>query len=207
VAELVVLVGISKISRFKGVIHFWGIISALVYVFFLTVIFTTAKTHLGSYLLPAFPFIAIAIAECLFYLSVVAKKYNIFLYAGFFVFVLFAAYICVSQRNAQTMYWTPDERAVGELYKGHTEQLYTIDWRIGETIEYYGDTKLIKLDPYTDKGKTVKGPLYIVVDPEDEPFFVRDGVPLYPGLSVVYQGTTLALLHSDRDVLLPQFVQ
>ncbi len=205
VAELALLIGLKNVRQFKNVIHFWGIISALAYVFFLTVIFTMAKTHLGSYLLPAFPFIAIAIAECLFYLSIVAKQYKVFLYSGFFALVIFAAYICVSQRNMQTMYWTQDEQAVGALYKGHTEQLYAIDWRIAETIEYYGDTNVIKLDPYTNKGKIVKGPFYVVVDTIDKPFFVRSGTPLYPGLNVLYQGTTLALLYSDRDLILPQF--
>lgn len=206
VAELAILICLKNMHKFKNVIYFWGILSALTYVFFLTVIFTIAKTHLGSYLLPAFPFIAIAIAESLFYLSVVAKKYRILLYGGFSAIVIFAAYTCVSQRMMQTPYWTPEEQVIGMYYKGHTEQLYAIDWRVAETIEYYGDTNLIKLEPLTDMGKLVKGPFYLVVDPIDEPFFVRSGVPLYPGLTILYQGSTLALLHSDRDLILPQFV-
>lgn len=208
-AEILTLFAIRKHAKaFARKEIFRGIIVPFVFSFFIVVTFTSARTHLGPYILPAFPFFAMSIAMSWYYLSTLLPKYRN-LFAGLMVLPIIAgAAFCVYLMPAKVPPYTYDERAIGQIYKDQKTKapLYTLDWLATETINYYGDTHAQPLNPVVVSGQTFKGPFYISVTPMGASyFFSAVDSPKYPGMKLLYIGTTFAFIYAAQDVQMPVF--
>jgi 4-amino-4-deoxy-L-arabinose transferase-like glycosyltransferase len=162
-------------------------------------LFTAAKTHLAAYVLPAFPFLALSIA--LGVNEVMKRLKNtqimrVFVEPGIaivlFLSVIIGFYVCamfVSPKDDQMVGFAYDERAIGELYRAeHMPQvpLYIYNWRILETLDYYGDTQVTTLMPDDVHGQTLHGPFFLALDSRDIPYlFDGSGTPRFAGIKLM----------------------
>ena len=185
------------------------ILNPLLIATFIFVLFTLARTHLGPYIMPAFPFFAISIAVGYHYLASVWHAYRYWLGAGISVCILGGIALCVYLMPAEVPPYSFDEREIGRIYKSQNlinTPLYMFDWKAVETVDYYSGTQAKALDPNIIDGKVLHGPFYLAIDPIGvNYFFTPPNTPLSPGLALLYVGRSFALIYSDRDQLIPDF--
>lgn len=184
------------------------------------VLFSAAGTHLSPYLLPAYPYMAIFVGLLV---HTISKSFGKYSYVPFFIVSLLVtsgAYYSSSQTYAAVLQDVPDEAAIGRLFKEqhiNSAPLYSLDWKILETINYYSGTKTQPLNAVDMSGKELKGPLYLVTTIPGASYFfsVKNGtfdskngvlISTYPNLHTVYFGSNLVLLYFDSDIRLPEFV-
>lgn len=185
------------------------IVIPLITAFCIILVFTFARTHLGAYIMPAFPFFAMSIAISWHYLSSnFSKQKNLFALLALALLAAGAAF-CFYLIPEKVPPYTFEERSVGQLYKAENNiqaPLYALDWRVVETINYYGNTQTQPIDPRVVGGKTFKGPFYLITTPVAATyFFYSPETPKYSGIKLLYFGSYFALIYSDRDLMMPVF--
>lgn len=180
------------------------LLSALGSALLIIVLFSNAGTHLPSYILPAFPFLAlyIALATHSIFRSITARRTQMVLatltacYVGFIVFRTFPAVF------DQVPPVTYDERSIGIIYKNHHDKpLYLIDWPIPETINYYGDTAAILINSQSPPQAILHAPFLMVVTAPVATQLFHDPVHA-AGMTLLYKGEHLGLIDVQSDVRL-----
>ena len=210
IIETLIIAAISFSRNFRSQIHIQYLMAPLVTAVLMIGVFSMAGTHLTTYLLPAFPFLAMYVALSYRYLLGLIKKrtvkISVVLISVFFV----GLYIPGSVTSAlnQVPGLTFDERRIGQILKENENGgvPYIVDWPMLETIPYYGNTKLAYLDSKHDTGGLLKAPFYLIINSLDQSFFYRDpATPLHEGFNIVYVGKFLTMFHVDKDLSFPPF--
>ena len=188
------------------------IVAPLVTALVILTFFSFAKTHLNSYDLPIFPFLAMFVA-ILFHqsLSTVKYKYLIVIAVGLFATGIYYMY---SPAFTSTTYQY-DEMQVGLAYKANQSSisgpLYSFDWWRLDTMNYYGDTYANYIDPNNPTLKVLKAPFYFMTSVSDEKriFYDANGTPnkAFSNLPVGYQGKYLFLVYFNKDVDIHSLLQ
>lgn len=168
---------------------------------FIFLAYAMAKTKLIFYLIPVFPFEAIAVsAGALFLFRVFPgrRKKLILITAGSAAFMLAAVSTSYQLFYSPIPYSYPfvyDERDIGQIIKirnkGHT--LYSLDWRAYDTIYYYSGQSSIKpVD--RDNLKVGFPPPYFLIMPR--PYFKNTE---QPGVKTLFAGKYLVLLEANPE--------
>ena len=134
------------------------------------VLFTAAKTHLGPYIMPAFPFFAISIALGFSTLAIISHRAKVMgiliMLLGVVAGVVMNLYT-VSEKNTQVTPYTYDERAIGETYRATRMPqvpLYAFGWPAVETFNYYGNTQAKVFNINNMDGNTLRGPFFLAMN-------------------------------------------
>lgn len=174
------------------------------------VLFSIARTHLSTYILPAFPFLAmfIALSFDFFYFNFEARRNVMAVFM--FLFICFGAYQSIAAISSVVPVYNADQMRLAELYKTAQSQffapLYTYGWPYLEVLSYYGDTRPQFINPSDVAGQEIKGPFYMMATINDiVRFFVSPTVsqPGYENLKVLYTGEYLVLFYSEKDTKMP----
>lgn len=206
VGELIALICVNFVTKTKQIPFKVAAVFLLSSAFFI-VLFTIQKSHLGTYIIPVFPLLAISIVVIYHDLSSVSIIFKRSLNIVLLISVLFAAYVCLINLNSKVPVFTYDEKNIGLTYKQNPPApFYSLDWNVHETVNYYGDTIIGSISPSTDSGKIIRAPFYLFVDIPAETYFFYDiNTPDYPGLKILYQSKSYALIYGSQDLTLPQF--
>lgn len=202
--DLIVIVGtpfifllcISKQLRAKIFVR--TLIAPLSAAVMIVLAFTLAQTHLPTYIMPAFPFLAMYVALAFKYLLRLlnAKYSKLFVIILAMLLVLPYSFNGMAGALDQVLPATYDEQAIGHIYASNPSgTLYSAGWPILETLNYYGKTSVSYLATSSASGKLLRAPVY----------FVAGADMSSPGFKVLYKGNTLSLLYSDADVQLPTY--
>lgn len=179
---------------------------------FIIFLFSIAQTHLSTYIMPAFPFLAMFVA-LLFYR--VGQFFNFS--TAVLIMCLVVLFVIGGFKNIDALNTlvTPqhyEERAIGYALKEarsvNTEPFYSLDWPHAEVINYYGGVRPTGLDPVTIGEQGVIGPFYLVTTTLVQTyFFSKEGKPYtgFESMNVLYQGKGLVLIYSDKTVKMPVF--
>lgn len=209
IIETLIIIGISFSRHFRSQIHIRYLMAPLFIAALIISLFSMAGTHLTTYLMPAFPFLAIYIALSYRYLLALIKNKAAQVSVILISVVFVGLYIPSSVSSALNQVPAPtyDERHIGQILKENPNDLpYIVDWPMLETIPYYGNTQVTYIDSKLDTGRLLQAPFYLIINANDESFFYRDPqTPLYSGLSISYKGEYLTMLHGDQDLLFPPF--
>lgn len=168
-------------------------------------IFSLASTRLSAYVMPMYPFFAMFIGILFHQLSPIIKREYLAAFA--LVLLVTGIYYTYSPKFTPTTDQY-DEMRVGQAYLGNqgfsSGPLYSFDWWKLDTMNYYGDTSVIYLDPRNPTVKVLKAPFYFVTSLQDEKkiFYDNNGTPksAYGDLEVGYQGKYLFLVYFDKDM-------
>jgi 4-amino-4-deoxy-L-arabinose transferase-like glycosyltransferase len=185
---------------------------------FIIVLFTMARTHLSTYIMPAFPFFARFVAIAVYYFSLLFRKEAIAALVFLLVcLVAFGAFKSFRTLDALVKPWDYEERDIGMLYKkanaralngAEKTPLYVLDWPRLETLAYYGDAELQHIDPRTVGGRELKAPFYLVTH-TNALNYLKSGDRVFAAdderVRELYSGKVLVLFYSDKDMTLPQF--
>jgi hypothetical protein len=192
------------------------LLSPLVSALFIIGAFTLARTHLSTYIMPAYPLLAIFIAIFISLYSEVLNDYKEAInYVVIPIFLIIACFCTITSTGKIVTDVHFQEREIGKAI--HTNNadniqkdvpIYALDWQQLDTIKYYSDANAVTLDAKKEGGTVLKGPLYLTTHTLAENFFyagVGKPRPGFEGLKVVYQGDYLVLFYSENDVKLPIF--
>jgi 4-amino-4-deoxy-L-arabinose transferase-like glycosyltransferase len=194
--ESVLVLSVSLSKRLRARIHFSHLLPPLLTGVFIVTVFSLAKTHLPTYILPALPFFAMYIAFSYQYLLNLISRSSVRIFTIAVSALFVSSYIFSSVASAldQVTSVTYEEQSLGQIYKNNPPgTLYSFGWPVLSTINYYSATSARYLDASTEGGKLLKAPLYFIVQASTAP----------QGLKVLYRGNSLMLLYSDHDIQLP----
>jgi 4-amino-4-deoxy-L-arabinose transferase-like glycosyltransferase len=203
--SLILVCSLSKRFRENAPLRHFA--APLLTALLIVILFTAARTHLPTYILPAFAFLAMYIAIAFWYFLTLIQKevvrFGVFgaslLFVGFYT--IFSAASALDQVPLPTF----DEQAIGKTYRQNPEgPMYAIGWPILETLNFYGDTQTMYIDVKTAAGKNLNAPFYLIIPSSVAGLFFFDAhTPKYAGLKIIYMGTSLLLLHGDQNLQLP----
>src|SRR3989338_4050152 len=161
IIETLIIAAISFSRNFRSQIHIQYLMAQLVTAVLMIGVFSMAGTHLTTYLLPAFPFLAMYIALSYRYLLGLIKKRTVKISVILISALFVGLYIPGSVTSALNQVPGPtfDERRIGQILKENVNGVpYIVDWPMLETIPYYGNTKLAYLYSTQDTGKLLRTP-------------------------------------------------
>lgn len=185
----------------------WRQVSApLICGLFIFLFFSAAKTHLGSYVLPAYPFLAMFFAQFLHASIEAGKKLRAIVYILTIILILTGAYYCfsipVSDFQDQGKF-VHEEKNIGTLYRENgspTEPLYSLMWGGLDTINFYSGTSTRFVDWSGTPATTMRAPFFLVMTAEVAQIF-KDNLPsVFSDLEVIYMGEYLILFYSVDDM-------
>lgn len=207
---------VSSFFKLEKPVPWRVLIAPLVSAVFVFILFTAARTHLSTYIMPMFPFLAMFLALTCAYFARFIRNGEYLMLALLVPLLIFGG---VKSNGSVRELITPfayEERDVGLALATNgyaqfknTVPLYALDWQQHETINYYGDAKVQYLDVRTAGGQTIAGPFCMVTHTMAEGyFFANIGVPRagYENLKVLYQGKYLVLFCSDQPMKVPAFM-
>lgn len=207
-AQLILVVSLNLSKKFKK-IPLKETLALLTSTAFIVFIFTLQKSHLGTYIIPVFPLLAICIGVLFHHISSLSLIYRRVAISVFSAALVFSIFICLSYNlYAKVPTFTYEERAAGIAYRNNPPaKLYSLDWNVHETVNYYAHTQLTAIDPHTASGSNLQAPFYIFVTiPAETYFFYSFDKPSFEGLRILYQGKQFALIYGDKDITLPNFI-
>jgi 4-amino-4-deoxy-L-arabinose transferase-like glycosyltransferase len=180
---------------------------------FIVVLFTLTRTHLSTYIMPAFPFFAmfIALSGYNFYL-ISNQQYRHILLIGLIVCLSLAPFNYLKSVKEVVSPLHYEEKEVGQIYSNQnniTVPFYTLGWPFLETISYYSGIHAEYIDPNTASGILIKGPFYLATNARAVGFFYRDrdnAIAGYENLKILYLGESIVLFYSDMDQKLPKLI-
>lgn len=189
------------------------ILSSFFSVIFIFTVFTVSKTHIVTYILPIFPFLAIFIATGL-YTFFGKIKYNKILIISIVVICSVVGYL--NAVGVMGVFFGDiikpfhyEQRDLARIVKSkniNNIPFYNLNWPYMESIKYYGDIKVNELDIFTESGKIIEEPAFILVNIFDLKYFLdEDGsvLPEYNKVYMMYEGKFLFLFYSDDQFILP----
>ena len=209
IIETLAIIGIVFSIKLRSKIDIGSLSAPLLTAGVIIGLFSAANTHLTTYLMPAFPFLAMYVALSYRYLLGLIKNRAVHISAVLVSVLLVSFYVPSSVMSAlnQVPGATFDERRIGQILKENVNGVpYIVDWPMLETIPYYGNTQLTYLDSKHDTGKLLRAPFYLIINSLDQSFFFRDpATPLHEGFKIVYVGKFLTMFHVDKDISFPPF--
>lgn len=172
-------------------------------------LFSLAQTHLGPYIMPTFPFFALAVA-CLFHaFSKLFPHLTKLLIAAMVLSVIAGgvmSFYTVSKKENEATPFVRDEMMLGKAYRAAGRPdipLYAFDWPTVDTFNYYGDTQTQIVDPATLSEGTLHGPFFLAMNSRGVRYLFDDkGVLKYPNLQPVFRGDFFILFYSAADLKL-----
>lgn len=177
------------------------------------VVFSMVRTHLTPYLMPAFPFLAIFVGMLYHEFTQRLRGTDLVHAPKLFcaAIIIFGFAYSHSALFQPSQFYTNDEVQIGQIYKKNNVKipapLYSLDWLVFETMNYYGAAKVISLDPHAISGNVISGPFYIVTTLGAGKYLFSDdfGViqPRYQNLELLYLGHNLLLAYSSTDLQMP----
>jgi 4-amino-4-deoxy-L-arabinose transferase-like glycosyltransferase len=174
-------------------------------------LFTLMRTHLSSYLVPSFPFLAMAGAMGVWEVSTALIRYR-FAYAGIMIILLAFGFFETWQLRYNLVFpYHFEERAAGMRLQKDTlgrAPAYFVNWPYHETVRYYGSTDILPLNLQDSGGRRLKAPFYFLVNIQAASFLndtAGNPPTAYPGVQELYRGEYLWLLKSTIDFTLPTF--
>lgn len=199
-------------KQVRSVISWPALLPPLLSASFILIIFTLARTHLSTYIMPMYPFLAMAIALAAHQMSARLGRGMYFVLAVFIALVGVGAFRSFQLLNETVLPFHAEEKEVGQIYQKHNSQqapLYALDWNMLETLSYYAGTTTQYLDPVTGSNTILKAPFYLVTNTLAMRHFLEnngDLLPEYMGrLQSGFIGSSLILLYSNQDTRLPVF--
>lgn len=209
ILALLGLVAASKFWKEDGYKINKGLWASFFSALFIILLFSFFRTHLSTYILPAFPFLAIFIAFAVFDLAAAFK-----ISEKFFVLVcipLLAVGAIYSLKTVGTLV-TPlhyQERDAGlvlhRLSRG--VPVYVLDWPFLETLSYYGG-KQLKILSVKNGGEELNGPFAMITNPAVMTYFYnREGrfMAGYENTREIFRGEQIVVIYSENDLVLPKF--
>jgi 4-amino-4-deoxy-L-arabinose transferase-like glycosyltransferase len=204
----VVLFAYLYISKRFGKLVSWREIAApLCCALMIFVFFTSVRTHLGPYIFPAFPFLAMFVALLVYYLYISYSRF-----AGLIVILLLVLGIfhSFSPAFAAVQPYISEERDIGTKYKNAQilmpAQIYSMEWPVLETINYYGGTATYILSAKELVENGLQGPFYLITTAKNAKLLLYDKngsrIQAYSFIKILHSGQELALLYSDRNLKL-----
>ncbi|MFH0873865.1 MAG: glycosyltransferase family 39 protein [Candidatus Komeilibacteria bacterium] len=181
------------------------IISCLITIVFFLVIFTLAKTQIITYLLPIFPFVAIAVA------IIGAEFTSRWRWLHFSVMFLLIGTLIYTNHYYQfaLLPYHYEQKEVSLKYRDKVGTtgipLYVIEWPIHESIRYYSQTKPTFVTFQKDRDVQIPGPAYMIINKEYLNYFfdsTGQALPEYRYLQVSYFKQLLALIYTDNSIVL-----
>ena len=208
--EIIYLFDIAALSKeFKRKIIARDVAVPLVVALFIVTLFTFARTHLQTYIMPAFPFLAMSIAIAWYHIVSIFPKYKNFSWLPMLPPLAVSAVLCFHLIPFVVPPFTLEEKDIGQFYKAqHTDRapLYVLDWLVLENFNYYGNTQAQTIDPRTIGGKIFHGPFFLVTRLDGVPyFFDSPEKPKYPGLKLISFQHYFALIYAEQDITMPVF--
>lgn len=176
-------------------------------------IISSMATHLITYKLPSYPFLAITIAVMMYYVYLSSgKKLRIFLLillmplflAGFLIgYGIIDTY---TREVVRPYHYEQKEAALVYKEKHHGEPFYIFDWPFNEALRYYSGVKTMPRYKPTNEDLYIKAPFYLLMPALDLAayFFDKNGNPLpeFEDINVYFYGKDLFLLYFDEDLIL-----
>lgn len=191
-----VLCALLLFYRHKRILGSDGALASFLSVLAIFSAFAVAKTKLVFYLIPMFPFQAVAIACAGLFVFRNAEwrdKRKIFLAAGSIAFLAAGVSTALQIFYFRAPYaysFADDERAIGVLIResGKEQRIYAFDWKAYDTIYYYGGVKDIVPVSQEELARGFPVPYYLI--------FPRAYLPAggQPGTTVRFTGKYLALV-------------
>ncbi len=192
-----------------------NILAPLASALFIIILFSFARTHIFTYLLPAYPFLAMFVAQST-ELFLEKYKFSQWLVSFVFLFLFLFGYLIGIGRvgNFLGTVITPidyTQRDAAKAYFAEKQKkpasLYLLNWPTHETIRYYGDAQVINI-PFPAKEEVIlTPPFYLWVgNLYLQYFFDKDGnvLPAYQDIVVKYYTKDLFLFYSEKALRLPQ---
>lgn len=209
---LVLFLGLALSKKWRSKIPWRQLAAPSLTALLILASFTLLKTHLSTYILPAFPFLAMFIALSFCYFSSVLRRYAHLLFFAILILVVVGVFQSFAAISIVTQPYVGEEKEIGGIYKSNVIDqkipLYSLDWPSLETLSYYGDTSLEYLNPIAVSGKELKAPFYLTTNVLAATYFLNNqGIPvgMYDHLRVLYVGRFLVLIYSDKDLQMPVF--
>lgn len=201
---------LAVLKDFRQRIQWRQILTPLFAALFILVIFTLAKTHLMSYSMPIFPFLAMFIALSFYNFRIQFKNATYILPIVMLMLIIVGSVNSFSTRDLNSSQYYYEEREVGQLYKTLNEEnpapLQSLGWPFLQTFSYYGDTTVQYIDIIAGEAKEIKAPFYMITDSRTASLvFINEGAVIsrYEYIKILYVGKNLILLYSDQDLILP----
>ena len=192
--------------RLRSQIPWKHLAAPLCATFFILVFFTLIRTHLAPYMLPALPFFAMFVALLSGHAFLIFKPYAYLIPVSIIALVSLGIVDIQSPGFVKIIPYNYEEAHIGQTYKtsqiSASAPLYSFDWSVFETMNYYGDTKIQFIDPNVQTAKDLRVPFYMVTTVRDARILFYDSKEIllnkYSFLTVLYKGDSLVLLYSDR---------
>lgn len=175
------------------------------------VIFSLAKTHINTYILPAYPFMALIMAWFLLTLwEFLSKKYLKIIFIIIFLYIsvnlaLFCLGIVPSVRDTLHPWFDFHLRDMATVIKNNTApaNIYQLDGPQGDTLSFYSGRSVKVVDrSLLGQGYNIEGPAYILLTDYSLNFFSGQNKKIkleYEHLKVAYSRDHLILLYSDKS--------
>lgn len=173
---------------------------------FLFISFSFFKTHIITYLLPIFPFLAISISGMLNDISS-SKKEGIKIALYIVLILLF-----IREYNNFEQYTTfpyhIEQKEAAKIYSEKSRglsSLYVLQWPVHEAIRYYSNGNPSFINFSKDKDIDLQGPFFLLLNNAYIPYF-RDSsgeiLPEYKNMDVHFDGKYMMLLYSESSIIL-----
>lgn len=176
---------------------------------FLIALFSVFKTRLLSYILPAFPFLALFISEAFAiifnYFKISKKLINITL----ILLVLLGGLFCkiLMDFRFPTMYF--EEKEMGLILKQsniYHDPFYLLDFPFVESLTYYGNTEVKLINTHGQKEQILKAPFYLAIPTFDVGLFLNEqGIPSkeIAETKILYKKNYYYLIYSGHNLTIP----
>jgi 4-amino-4-deoxy-L-arabinose transferase-like glycosyltransferase len=210
IVAILVLFGTLAFSKLRSKVHWKYLCAPFISALFILIFFTLLRTHLSTYIFPIFPFLAMFISLSFHYISLTFTKHSYVFTIILLLLVIIGGFQIFAAIPAVVSPYHYEEKKIGQLYneKNDGAPMYSLDWPILETLNYYGATRVQYFNPISVQGKTLKAPFYLVTNTLAETYFYNtNGTPVggYQNLKILNQGHFLVLMYSGQDLQMPIF--
>ncbi len=179
------------------------------------ILYSLFKTHIPTYILPAYPFMALSLVCVLkmahdIYLQklVAAKRWLLIGGAVVLAIALIISYQ-VGRSIMPGLHFAFDAelKSIGQtvnVLRQPKDRFYQLAWPVGDTLSYYADMPIATVNlPPTGQTVNVEGPLYLFLQTEFMPLFFDDQgkiAPEYADMRLKYRSDHFVLLYSEKSI-------
>ncbi len=179
------------------------------------ILYSLFKTHIPTYILPAYPFMALSLVCVLSFISTIFNQKFTFARRWLLIsgVVLMALVVGISYQVGRSIMpglhfaFDSELKSIGQTVKvlrQPSDRFYQLAWPVGDTLSYYADMPIATVKmPAAGQSVNVEGPLYLFLQTEFMPiFFDEQGKidPAFSELRVKYRSDHFVLLFSDKTI-------
>jgi 4-amino-4-deoxy-L-arabinose transferase-like glycosyltransferase len=170
---------------------------------FILIIFTFARTQIITYILPIYPFLALAMSRIM--VIVCGYKQKLLLVSS--AIILSLMLILNNYSRFVILPYQSEEKAAAQLYAkiGQSKPLYVVEWPVHESIRYYSLTKPEFIKFASDHDVSIAADSYFILSKSHLDYFLDDSgvaLPEYADLEVKYAKDFLLLLYTKKELVL-----